>query len=61
VRVKGKWAYLYRAVDSRGASIDFLLTGGLAAKKIGAISAGPKRPQMAQLFAFCAHGGVRTT
>ena len=24
VRVKGKWAYLYRAVDSSGATIDFL-------------------------------------
>ena len=26
IRVKGKWAYLYRAVDSTGASIDFLLS-----------------------------------
>ena|ERR1700712_4686410 len=26
VRVKGKWAYLYRAVDSTGATIDFLLS-----------------------------------
>jgi transposase-like protein len=25
VRVKGRWAYLYRAVDSRGQTIDFLL------------------------------------
>ena len=25
IRVKGKWAYLYRAVDSTGATIDFLL------------------------------------
>ena len=25
VQVKGKWAYLYRAVDSTGATIDFLL------------------------------------
>src|ERR1700688_745216 len=25
IRVKGKWVYLYRAVDSRGATIDFLL------------------------------------
>jgi transposase-like protein len=25
VRVKGKWAYLYRAVDSTGATIDFLM------------------------------------
>ena len=26
VRVKGKWGYLYRAVDSSGATIDFLLS-----------------------------------
>jgi transposase, IS6 family len=26
VRVKGNWRYLYRAVDSSGATIDFLLT-----------------------------------
>ena len=26
VRLKGKWVYLYRAVDSSGATIDFLLS-----------------------------------
>jgi IS6 family transposase len=26
VRVKGRWCYLYRAVDSKGATIDFLLS-----------------------------------
>jgi transposase-like protein len=26
VRVKGKWVYLYRAVESTGATIDFLLS-----------------------------------
>jgi transposase-like protein len=26
IRVKGKWVYLYRAVDSEGATIDFLLS-----------------------------------
>ncbi|WP_375373085.1 IS6 family transposase [Roseomonas sp. KE2513] len=26
VRVKGRWMYLYRAVDSRGQTIDFLLS-----------------------------------
>ena len=26
VRVKGRWSYLYRAVDSRGQTIDFLLS-----------------------------------
>src|SRR6476646_12203588 len=25
IRVKGKWTYLYRAVDSTGATVDFLL------------------------------------
>ncbi len=27
VRVKGRWCYLYRAIDSSGASIDFLAIG----------------------------------
>ena len=27
VRVKGRWCYLYRAVDSTGATIDFVLSG----------------------------------
>ena len=26
IRVKGKWVYLYRAVDARGQTIDFLLS-----------------------------------
>ena len=26
VKIKGKWAYLYRAVDKEGHTIDFLLT-----------------------------------
>jgi transposase, IS6 family len=26
IRVKGKWVYLYRAVDSSSATIDFLLS-----------------------------------
>src|SRR5260370_36554521 len=36
VRVKGKWRYLYRAVDSRGATLDFLLSAkqdAVAAKR----------------------------
>ena len=28
VRIKGRWHYLYRAVDSAGATIDFLLSAG---------------------------------
>ena len=30
IRVKGKWVYLYRAVDSTGATIDFLLSANAA-------------------------------
>ena len=26
IRVKGKWRYLYRVVDSSGATLDFLLS-----------------------------------
>jgi transposase-like protein len=26
VRVKGRWCYSYRAIDSKGATIDFLLS-----------------------------------
>ena len=26
IRVKGRWCYLYRAIDSSGATIDFLLS-----------------------------------
>jgi transposase, IS6 family len=36
IRVKGKWVYLYRAVDSTGATIDFLLSakpGAAAAER----------------------------
>ena len=36
VRVKGKWRYLYRAVDSSGATLDFLLSAkqdAVAAKR----------------------------
>jgi transposase, IS6 family len=34
VRVKGRWTYLYRAVDSRGQTIDFLLS---AKRDVGAV------------------------
>ena len=38
IRVKGKWVYLYRAVDSTGATIDFLLSAkrdAAAAERFG--------------------------
>ena len=31
IRVKGNWRYLYRAVDSSGATLDFLLSAKQAA------------------------------
>ena len=41
IRVKGEWAYLYRTVDSTGATIDFLLS---AKRDVDALSASsPKR------------------
>src|SRR3954464_1555920 len=33
VKVKGRWTYLYRAVDSRGQTIDFLIDFLLSAKR----------------------------
>jgi transposase-like protein len=51
-RVAGKWTYLYRAVDSTGATIDFLLSGtrdAVAAKRFlhkALRSAGHPRPRV---------------
>src|SRR4029077_521691 len=48
IRVKGKWVYLYRAVDSTGATIDFLLSARrdtVAAKRfLGKALGGDNRP-----------------
>ena len=49
IRVKGRWCYLYRAIDSTGATIDFLLSAlrdAAAAKRLlrKALS-GPSHPQ----------------
>jgi transposase-like protein len=38
VRVKGKWRYLYRAVDSSGATLDFLLSAKQDAAESQALS-----------------------
>src|SRR5579862_7107773 len=51
IRVAGKWTYLYRAVDSAGDRIDFLLSPNrdlIAAKGFLrlALSAGPVRPRV---------------
>ena len=50
VRVKGKWRYLYRAVDSTGATLDFLLSAkqdAAAAKRFQSKSAGRSEPSRA--------------
>ena len=52
LRVAGKWTYLYRAVDSTGATIDFLLSAkrdAAAAKRFlqkALRSVGPPRPRV---------------
>ena len=52
LRVAGKWTYLYRAVDSTGATIDFLLSArrdAAAAKRFfqkALRSAGHPRPRV---------------
>jgi transposase-like protein len=43
IRVKGKWVYLYRAVDSSGATVEFLLSAkrdGAAAERFHAKALG---------------------
>jgi hypothetical protein len=45
IKVKGRWAYLYRAVDSRGQTIDFLLL-------VAGFLAGHIHPQDADIAAF---------
>jgi transposase, IS6 family len=49
IRVKGRWCYLYRAIDSTGATIDFLLSAlrdAAAAKRLFRQALGdPSHPQ----------------
>jgi transposase-like protein len=47
IRVKGKWRFLYRAVDSSGATLDFLLSAkqdAAAAKRFQSQSARQSKP-----------------
>ena len=71
IRVKGKWVYLYRAVDSTGASIDFLLSAKRDAADIDRCSTstmswnritGPSNAGCAQASIFVHSGelGVRS-
>jgi len=57
VRVKGRWCYLYRAIDSTGGTIDFLLSAlrdAAAAKRLfrKALS-DPSHPQHCTLGSEC--------
>jgi hypothetical protein len=50
IRVKGKWRYLYRAVDLTGATLDFLLLAkqdAVAAKRFQSKSPGRSEPSRA--------------
>jgi transposase-like protein len=38
VKVKGRWCYLYRVIDSAGTTIDFLLSALRAVLQIGRMS-----------------------
>ena len=49
IRVKGRWCYLYRAIDSTGATIDFLLSvvrDAAAAKRLQGRSADPRHARV---------------
>ena len=57
IRVKGKWVYLYRAVDSSGATIDFLLSAkrdaAAAERFLGKALGGENHPAL-----FCFLEGI---
>src|SRR5271165_6838270 len=53
IRVKGKWRYLYRAVDSTGATLDFLLSAkqdSVAAKRFLAKALGRQNHPMPRVI-----------
>jgi transposase-like protein len=45
VKVRGKWTYLYRAVDKRGDTIDFFLSSTRSAKAAKRFGKGPSRAE----------------
>jgi transposase, IS6 family len=57
IRVKGKWVYLYRAVDPSGATIDFLLSAkrdaAAAERFLGKALGGENHPAL-----FCFLEGI---
>jgi IS6 family transposase len=60
IRVKGKWVYLYRAVDSSGATIDFLLSAkrySAAAERFLAKALGGENHPAARVINTDEHAG----
>ena len=58
IRIKGKWRYLYRAVDSAGATLDFLLSAkqdAAAAKRFLAKALGQKNHPAPRVINTDAH------
>ena len=59
IRVKGKWRYLYRAVDSTGATLDFLLSAkqdAAAAKRFLAKALGQQNHPAPRVINTDGHG-----
>ena len=62
IRVKGKWVYLYRAVDSSGATIDFLLSAkrdAAAAERFLAKALGGENHPAPRVINTDEHAGYR--
>src|SRR5277367_4207253 len=60
IRVKGKWVYLYRAVDSTGATIEFLLSAKrdvAAAERFLAKALGGENHPAPRVINTCEHAG----
>ena len=57
IRVKGKWVYLYRAVDSTGATIDFLLSAKRDAERFLAKALGGENHPAPRVINTDEHAG----
>jgi hypothetical protein len=61
IRIKGKWRYLYRAVDATGATLDFLLSAkqdAAAAKRFLAKALGQQNHPAPRVINIDGHGGL---
>jgi IS6 family transposase len=64
VRVAGRWTYLYRAIDSAGNTIDFLLspkrdlTAARAFLQLAILQAGARRPRVINVDGHPAYPGA---